>query len=234
MDLRPHSFAIHVTYTCPLTCAHCCFNSSPSNRDRLPLEVVLSTIRRLDVTDIKMMAFTGGEPFLLGKDLCVAIKLANSRGLITRVVTSAFFGKRQEDAKKILADVADAGLDELSISWDDYHEQFVSFECVYNVFHTATELGLRPAISIVQGASSRWTAERVRAELGLSAECEQVICEAPLNKTGRAEKELREAGLRASRSIGPCPYVMTGPTLSAKNKLLACCRSHSKHRCTDD
>jgi hypothetical protein len=63
----------------------------------------------------------------------------------------------------------------------------------------------------------------VRRELGVNPDSDDVIVESPLNLTGRAEDELADAGLRPERSLGPCPYVLTGPTLSAKNKLLACC-----------
>jgi hypothetical protein len=44
-----------------------------------------------------------------------------------------------------------------------------------------------------------------------------------LNVTGRAEEKLKDAPLKKNGYLGPCPYVMTGPTLSAKGKLLACC-----------
>ena len=94
------SFAIHVTYTCPLACAHCCFNSNPENTDRLDIDVILKTIDELDPRKIKLVAFTGGEPLLLGNDLVKAVTLASSRGFATRVVTSAYFGRRREYARQ--------------------------------------------------------------------------------------------------------------------------------------
>lgn len=115
-----------------------------------------------------------------------------------------------------------AGLNELSISWDDFHEEFVSFDTIRNVIKAAKAFhGLRIAIAIVQAAKSRWTVERVREEL--ETDVDDVVCDSPLNLTGRAAKELKGAGLRHERYVGPCPYVLTGPTLSAKGKLLACC-----------
>lgn len=221
--IRPMSFAIHVTYQCPLACAHCCFSSSPKNGDRLPIEQIFETIRQLDDTSIQMVAFTGGEPMLLGQHLITAIKVASERGFVTRVVTSAYFAKTPEIAKSKLGALRDAGLSEVSISWDDFHEEFVNFDCIYNAFWASKRLGMTTAVNTVQASDSRWTAERVRQELGLESESEDIIVESPLNLTGRAEKDLVDAGLRPERSLGPCPYVLTGPTLSAKNKLLACC-----------
>lgn len=221
--ITPTSFAIHVTYTCPLTCAHCCFSSSMQNHDSLPVGHILDTIAQLDTSVIQMVAFTGGEPFLLGKGLIDIVAAASRRAFTTRVVTSAYFGRSRAVASRRLKQLAEAGLDELSISWDDFHEEFVDFDCVRNVFWAAKDLGLVAAVNTVQGAQPRWTAGRVRSELGLADDSPDVILESSLNLTGRAAEELQDAGLRSVRTLGPCPYVLTGPTLSAKNKLLACC-----------
>jgi organic radical activating enzyme len=221
--IRPTSFAIHVTYTCPLACAHCCFHSSPENTDKLDVSVILQSIEQLDKTEIKLVAFTGGEPLLLGQDLVTVVRAAKARGFTTRVVTSAYFGRKREYAAKRLGALARAGLDQVSISWDDYHEKFVDFESVANVFHESVKLGMQTAVNIVQDDTSFWNAEIVRARLGLSPDSGHVICESSLNKTGRAERELETKKLREIRTVGPCPYVLSGPTLSAKNKLLACC-----------
>jgi len=220
----PSSFAIHVTYTCPLTCAHCCFLSSPANADRLPIDHILETIQQLDTNSIKLISFTGGEPFLLGAKLVDLVHLASQRGLSTRIVTSAYFAKRPEVAKSRIQILKDAGLKEITISWDDFHEEFVDFECVANLHRIATQLGIFVYINMVQGANPRWTAEKVAAELGIPASIE-FIADSPLNLTGRAELKLKEAGFHPDNQkfLGPCPYILTGPTLSAKNKLLACC-----------
>ena len=220
--LLPQSFAFHVTYTCPLRCAHCCFHSGPENKFRLDASTILDFIDHLG-DSIQMVAFTGGEPFLLGKNLIAAVRRATDRGFVTRIVTSAYFGDNRAAARARLQAVKDAGLCELSISWDDYHEEFVSFVAVRNVFEIARELDILVAINVVQSAQSKWNAARVRSELELSDDDPSIICESPLNRTGRADEELREHELSPERSLGPCPYVLTGPTLSAKGDLLACC-----------
>lgn len=217
------SFAFQVTDSCPNSCKHCCFSSDLSKNNRLSLKNIEHTIEKLKSTGIKLIAFTGGEPFMLGKDLVKAVAIAKKRDFITRIVTSAFFAKNIEITREILYELKKAGLDELSISWDDYHEEFVPFNCISNAYTIAKELGISVGINIVQSANSRWTAERVKKELGIYSSCEDVISESPLNLTGRAIEELKDEGLRTERFIGPCPYVLTGPALSAENKLLACC-----------
>jgi hypothetical protein len=218
-----NSFAIHVTYTCPLECAHCCFSSSPRNKDSLPIATILESIKSFSGSTVKMIAFTGGEPFLLGSKLDDVVRAAKSIGVTTRVVSSCHWAVTPHIALKKLRSLSDCGLDELSISWDDFHEKFVSFQNIKNAFDAAKSLNITVAISIVQAEHSKWTASGVRDALGLPPDSENVVVESPINLTGRAERELSDAGLRPERVIGPCPYVITGPTLSAKGKLLACC-----------
>jgi len=220
--LLPRSFAFHVTYTCPLRCAHCCFHSGPENKFRLSADTISDFIDNLGES-IEMVAFTGGEPFLLGEQLVHAVRRAAQRGFVTRIVTSAYFGKNRDAALRRLSALKDAGLRELSISWDDFHEEFVHFSAIRNVFEIARELGILVAVNVVQSAQSKWSALRVRSELGLASDDDSVICESPLNRTGRAADELQDHDLRSVRTLGPCPYVLTGPTLSAKGDLLACC-----------
>lgn len=225
--IHPSSFAIHVTYACPLTCASCCFSSGPKVKDSLSMECITETIKNIDASLFKMIAFTGGEPFLLGKNLDLAVNMAHSKGLVTRVVTSAYWAKQVQATERRLSELRDAGLDELSISWDDFHEEQsstrVTFDQIYNAYWAAKRLGLTVAVNIVQAENSRWDAKRVRAELGIDSESNDIVVESPLNITGRAENELTDVGLRSERFLGPCPYVLSGPTLSAKKKLLACC-----------
>jgi hypothetical protein len=158
----------------------------------------------------------------LGTDLVRYIRESSSRRSTTRVVTSAYFGTTPERAEAKIREVVDAGLNELSISWDEFHEEFVRIEWVKNVVRAAKmHKQLRIAVNTVQTGNPLWSATRARAELGLGAD--DPVSESPINLTGRAEKQLHQAGLRQERVIGPCPYVLTGPTLNAKGKLLACC-----------
>lgn len=221
-SVKLDSFAFHVTYTCPLACAHCCFSSNPQNRDRLHIDHIKATIDQIP-QGISLIAFTGGEPFLLGENLIDLVQRAASRGAITRVVTSAYWAKTRKAADRWLQSLSRAGLNELSISWDDFHEEFVDFSNIKNAWSSAKSFGITVGIGTVQAARSKWNIERIRRELGAAEDEPLIQSEMPLNLTGRAAEKLQDAGLRYHRSLGPCPFVLTGPTLSAKNKLLACC-----------
>jgi organic radical activating enzyme len=220
--LQPNTFAFHVTYTCPLACAHCCFGSSPELKDSLDPNFVLDAIDQIP-DYIKLVAFTGGEPFLHGAKLAKYVERAASRGFITRIVTSAYFAKTPAIAQSKLKKVVDAGLRQLSISWDDFHEEFVAFECVKNLTHAAVEAGITVSLNIVQTENSRWTLERLRNALELSDPNRVNIKESGINITGRAAEKLTKEPLKHLGYIGPCPFILTGPTMSAKGNLMPCC-----------
>lgn len=220
--IKPTHFAIHVTYACPLVCAHCCFSSTPENTDSLHIDHIIETINALD-SSIKMVGFTGGEPFLLGKKLNDIVRAASNKGFTTRVITSAYFGKHDFIVKKKLMDLYHSGLNELTISWDEYHKKFIPFEYIYSVFWTAKQLGFTVSINMVKEKNSVWTKEKLGRELGLRDNYDEII-ESNLNLNGRAEIELHDAiPIESVGKLTPCSYVLAGPTLSAKNKLLACC-----------
>ena len=219
----PTGFAIHVTYACLINCAHCAFSAGPKNRFHLPLNHIIETIRNLDTSTIKMVVFTGGEPLLTGQDLNRAIYEASQRGFITRVVTSAYFAVDLPTAFNRLTELCNSGLNELLISWDDYHAEFISFDRIRNAYWTAKDLGLRVAICLVQANNADWTAEKVKQALGGDDSTRPILIESPLTKTGRAKYKLKHAGPSPKRVLGPCHYVLAGPALSAKNQLLACC-----------
>ncbi|MER9684680.1 hypothetical protein NKJ76_26220 [Mesorhizobium sp. M0029] len=191
-------------------------------RDKLDPSLVLTAIAALP-DDLSLVAFTGGEPFLHGAHLVKYVQAAHERNFRTRIVTSAYFGSTGAAAASKLRPLAKAGLDELSVSWDDFHEEFVKFDAVANVVNAAIELGISTAINCVETADSRWTRVSILEALGENAGRLAVVAESHLNLTGRAEVELADRPAKANGYLGPCPYVLTGPTLSAKGKLLACC-----------
>lgn len=89
----PTTLTFVTTHSCTAQCHDCCFDCSPHKRDRISLSEMIETI---DVTkktfqNLEVVVFSGGECFLLGNDLDKAIKHAHEKGLITRVVTNAYW-----------------------------------------------------------------------------------------------------------------------------------------------
>jgi hypothetical protein len=87
--------------------------------------------------DKKMIVFTGGESTRLGDDLLETIAYANSKGLATRLVTNAEWASDEQSAAKMVDDLAESGLDELNISCDDFHAEWIPLPYVVRAWKAA-------------------------------------------------------------------------------------------------
>ncbi len=113
--------------------------------------------------NIRCVAFSGGEPLLLGEKLGSLIKYVDKLGINSRVVSSGYWGRSRAQAEKIISGFIDSGLDELNISTGDYHSEFVSTEDVCNAAFMSAKAGIRTMVVVERhdkGKVSRETIER--------------------------------------------------------------------------
>lgn len=238
--------AVVINSTCPLECAHCCTNSGPNRKDRLRLSQFERVFGSLAVSgQFKSVVFTGGEPTLLGKDLCSAIAMCKKGGWTTRLVTSASWATTPKRAKDLLDQLSNAGLDEISFSWDDAHEDFVPIDRLKRAWIAAKSYTFSVVtIANTHGPKSKWTPVTIQAALGeripiLRGDAEGFkqfatsqhatrygIVNQHLQRIGRGAKGVpREAvGRRDARDPMDltCPSSIENPALSAKGHLVAC------------
>src|SRR4051794_10681475 len=113
--MSPTAVTILATYNCTAACEHCCFDSHPGIKTRLSLSQILSFIdEAASFGTIQLVAFSGGECFLLGKDLERAIRHATAYKFTTRCVTNGYWAKSPDRAQERVARVHAAGLKEIN------------------------------------------------------------------------------------------------------------------------
>lgn len=154
--ITPHVLTILGTYRCTAMCENCCVDSNPWVKQRLSLTRILGFIdeaRRFP--SIKMVAFSGGECFLLGNDLVDAVAYANKYGFKTRCVTNGYWAKSLEKGGKRLQALRQAGLSELNISTGDYHQKWVEEKTVVNAACLASEIGFDSIVICVETQQCR-------------------------------------------------------------------------------
>jgi hypothetical protein len=142
--MMPEVLTILPTYTCTAACRECCFECSPKVRGRVPLNRILRYIDEAveSISTLRLLVFSGGECFLLGRDLNKAIAHAHQYGLKTRCVTNGYWAISSEAAQRRLGALKEAGLTELNISTGDDHQKYVPFDRVVNGALSAAELGI--------------------------------------------------------------------------------------------
>ncbi len=161
----PISLTILPTYQCTAACHDCCFASNPGVKGRVSLENILKYIdQAAEMKTIELVVFSGGEAFLLGDDLDVAIRHANSKGLLTRIVTNAYWATSIETAQKRLSKLKEAGLTELNASTGDYHQEFVPIKNVINATIASLSLGMPMCIMVESREGRKFSKKNIYSD----------------------------------------------------------------------
>lgn len=223
--ITPRDLTIHLTLQCPLKCSHCCVSSDMHKKGHLDLASVLRLIdEAATFSTIEMIHFVGGDPFLHQDILEAAFRHIAGKGLLSAAVTSAYWATSPEKADRILKTLTDAGLNQLTISYDDQHAEFVSEEKIVFAYRAATALGITTLISIVADPAARINKAYMQRLLGSEAN----ITEAAVNSTGRALEEATAELLESRRTNelayrGPCKSMLRQISVHENGALTPCC-----------
>jgi len=227
--IEPQYFGIYLTYRCPAQCDHCCFNSDIYKEEHIPLDYVLCSISQAaEIQSIRAVVFTGGEPLFNQDILLKSIRYAHDSGLMTRIVTSAFWANSEKRATTVLQTLAEAGLNEIVVSYDDNHASFIRESNIVNAFRATSDLNVKFSVNVCIEPGCKIDRHYIERMLDLKKNQTQIqIEEAWINTTGRAknetsEKQHRRKG-RPEVQLGPCNLVLRAPALTPTGKILACC-----------
>lgn len=224
--------------------------SAPGREGALSYEQIRRYIdEAMAATNLGLVIFAGGEPLLLGEQLYRSLEYAYRRGLMTRLVTNAYWATDPRRAARVARRLYDAGLWELNISIDDYHLDYVDPKRVRLAFDAARELAFQAVIIVhVKGPKTRLGDEQLDQILGVKLprmydeDFERVpvasegdgpylaVANTTVQGTGRAAAELANDELyltekweRRVRELGGCPWAVRSPAISPDGHLVACC-----------
>lgn len=230
--IQPVCLAIHLTYQCPLTCAHCCFSSDMYQKDALSADTIIQLIdEAVRLPTINAVGFTGGDPFLHPETLEAGLRHASDLGLETRVVTSGYWAINPDKAKARLRPLVDAGLDELCISYDESHLAYVKEQSLLNAYRSAEHFGIKTTIYMSTDAGDRVDQRYVREKLGVLQPQDNprlLIIESQVTSTGRAvetasPEKRKSRAERPKTYLGPCPSMLRQPAVTPTGDILPCC-----------
>ena len=106
VNSAPTILTIAPTYKCTAACKECCFRCTSKVEQILETDTILQYIDEAVASfpSLKIMILTGGECFLIAKELPIIISRAKSNGLMSRVVSNGFWATSYETAvKKIVS-----------------------------------------------------------------------------------------------------------------------------------
>lgn len=111
-----------LTYQCNFECDHCFLYCGPDSSGTFTIQGVERVLQEaLKIGSVKMVYFEGGEPTLYYPLLLESVSRASGYGYKVGVVSNAYGALTEEDARLWLEPLAQAGLDVLSVSDDQFH-----------------------------------------------------------------------------------------------------------------
>jgi Radical SAM superfamily len=157
----PRTLSIMPTFRCVSNCASCGTLSNPYDKTNLPLQTIITCIHEAKRLNFANIVFTGGEPTLCWSRLLQAIKEAKKQGLITRLVTNAYWATTPNLATRKLQTLKNGGLDEINFSTGDEHAKFVPIPNLTNAVIASIVNGFKPAVMIEDRGGRIITKEKI-------------------------------------------------------------------------
>ncbi len=232
MLMVPHTLALVTTYRCTAACEHCCFDCSPRQKDTLAAADMHRFIDQAkELETIRVVVFTGGECFLLGKDLDELVGHAAENGFVTRFVSNGYWGTTREGARRRLERLKQRGLKEANFSTGEQHSRFVPVASVRNAAMAAADLGLVSLVAVDSFGESTFNFDEFLKDRDFREHVDAgtVVLKVspwmkfngkrPIAYTSRHMEQLQQ-----HRVIGcGCPTVLKVLAIAPSYKLYACC-----------
>ena len=229
MFARHRMLSIVTTRQCTAACDHCCVGASPRATAKIPVERIHGLIDEAKrIPSIDRVVFTGGECFLLGRELDGLIAHAHELELTTRVITNGYWAVNGRSARERVRTLQTAGLDEMMLSTGTFHQQFVPVARVAHAARAAAAAGIVTRISIEDCDQTTFDDTNLRAELSDAIGAGTIVVS--------RDPWIRDAGGRGTTAItherrlardgaddGRCAQILNVITVTPDQQLLSCC-----------
>ena len=132
---------VAVTYRCNSKCRHCQI-PSPQNSDCVKPALFQKLLLNLKQKGLKHVCLWGGEPLLEPLICLELLSICKNNGIKSSLISNGFWGKDKKQAEKIAKKLADEGLDEIHISADPFHQEWIPLESVICALSSSVEMGI--------------------------------------------------------------------------------------------
>lgn len=217
------NIGLMLTYKCQVSCPHCIVECSPHRTEEMQESDALDWIRQIAHYRngyIKVLSLTGGEPFFdIAKFRRVA-ECATSHGLLTAVVTNAYWATNPDRALEVLQSLPP--LAALSISTDSYHQKWIPIERVFNAIAAARVCSIPCSVAICAESTDapeyRLLLEKLEGAIG----AENITTVTTL-LAGRALVTIQAGAYKTTPEPAPyCCVPAAAPVIFPDGRVIAC------------
>ena len=144
-----------LTYQCTYECDHCFVYASPGSEGTFTVDQLKDVFSEIDkIKTIEWVYFEGGEPFLFYPLMLEGMKMAKKRKLKIGVVTNCYWANSIKDAEVWLKPLKKYGVEDLSMSNDQFHQEDLATSPVNNAVKAAAKLKIPSATIAIEPACS--------------------------------------------------------------------------------
>ncbi|MCC7157814.1 MAG: SPASM domain-containing protein [Bryobacterales bacterium] len=163
-----HTLALMLGYRCNARCRCCLWGDELSRPDRLDVEEAKGWIDQAgELGACKRLGFSGGESFLYAREMLALSEYAHAKYQSVAVAsTNAYWAKSLDKAREALLPLRQAGMGELLVSADEFHQEYVPLDNVRHALDAARALGIACTVQTIVTAHSRRLAD-LQQMLGL-------------------------------------------------------------------
>lgn len=230
--MLPTLASVFLDYVCNFSCAHCSIGSTPKTKFKMSDEVFEKMFEGIEkIKSLRVIVFTGGEATVHPEMLHEGIKRSKKLGLVTRLVTNAWWAKTPEKAYTYLEKLVESGLDEINTSYDDFHEPFMELARVGNLIDAAMKLNMSAVgIGVINDKDAKYTLDFIKTELSKQLKISEkelsryvVFVDDYATPSGSGE-DLDVSGLDAGSKLDiGCPEIMKTLSFQPDGSIKACC-----------
>lgn len=174
------------TMKCNAECDMCCFSCGPKRKEKMKIEEAFRYIKEASfIKDIKTIGLTGGECCLYYDEILDVIKYAKSFDFYVTLTTNGFWASSMEKTLEMMKELKQAGLIKMSVSCDEFHQEFIPIENIKNILLCSKEVGIGIELAGIVTKNSRGL-EKILLQLG-DAALNIRLLEGPCLPVGRAK-----------------------------------------------
>lgn len=225
MDIS--SVAFIMTDKCNASCKMCCYSCTPKGKQLLHVDRMKAYMDEAkSIPGIENIAFSGGEAMMHYDQLLECVSYAANLGFNATLVTNGFWAADYDRGYEKMKTLVDAGLRQVSVSLDKYHQEFVPIQTAKKALRILKKLGVLSMITIMDtkdGSSMGETMDHIRPEI-----YEAGLILYPLFEAGAAKKNVaQDQFLRLCKpETATCPYANDVVVLF-DNSVMMCCSQYS-------
>lgn len=148
------SLSINVTQKCNAACKHCCFICEPHAKNSLSDEQIKMLVNYAITHDeVNVVSLTGGEA-LLNPNMISIIKTLTGAGKKVSLITNGFWAVSMKKTEEMMKALKKAGLVILTISYDQYHSEYIPIQNIKNILQVGNRLDFELSINMVDDKST--------------------------------------------------------------------------------